>query len=45
MKTATGARVNRGQIGWRGRRGPEGEGLLLPTDGVTQPLRRVRTAR
>jgi gamma-glutamylputrescine oxidase len=23
--------------------GPEGEGLLLPTDGVTQPLRRVRT--
>ncbi len=23
--------------------GPEGEGLLLPTDGVMQPLRRVRT--
>ncbi len=23
-------------------RGPEGEGLLLPTDGVTQPLERVR---
>lgn len=23
-------------------RGPEGEGLLLPTDGVMQPLRRVR---
>lgn len=24
-------------------RGPEGEGLLLPTDGVFQPLQRVRT--